>query len=92
MSTVPHNPAKKRCNDKTTTDSGSQLGPQFVLGDVSSSGVENIHDHLLSLQKSVGEELSRSNRYGSGGVLRRSRLVSMHSASLLSCILVVEGA
>ena len=67
------------------TDHSGQLGPQLVLGDVSPSGVENIHDHLLSLQESVGEELSRSNRDSSGGVLRTSHLVSNRLLCLTSC-------
>lgn len=80
-----------KCNE-LCTDQSSQLGPQFILGDVSPSGVENIHDHLLSLQESVGEELSRSNRYGSGGVLRTSRLVSNCPHYHASCVPVVGGA
>ncbi len=47
----------------------TQFSPELISGDVGSGRVENINDHLLSLQESVGEELSSSDRDCAVGVL-----------------------
>jgi hypothetical protein len=49
---------------------GRELVAEFVLGDVGAGGVEDIDDHLLALEQSVGDELAGADRYGSGAVCK----------------------
>lgn len=46
-----------------------QLVLKLLLGDIGSSWVDDIKDHLLALQQRVGDELARSQRHGRGRVL-----------------------
>lgn len=48
---------------------GRELVPELVLGDVGTSRVEDIDDHLLALKETVGQELAGANGDGAGGVL-----------------------
>ncbi len=43
-----------------------ELLAKLILGDVSASGVDDIHDHLLTGQEAVGQELAGSD--GSSGI------------------------
>ncbi len=64
-----------------------KLATEIVLANADRAGMENIHNHLLSLQKAVGKELASSD--GNAISLKKSRqeVVEKHIKHLFICII-----
>lgn len=48
---------------------GCEFGAEFVTGDVGSGRVQDVYDHLLALEQTVGEKLAGADGDSSSGVL-----------------------